>query len=257
MQQFLSRFSLIAGLFGVALTIGFLFEVEAAQQIFPWSLSHLSSIFLASIFGALSAPVLWIGYKQEIAAAVGGAINLSVTYLGMAIFCFQLYFADTSRHAILIFAIACSLLLIGCIVLYFITRNFEFTDQKQMPAAVRYSFMGFAFVLLVAGTALILKTPNIFPWALSEELRVLYGWIFLGAMFYFIYGAWKPYWGNAQGQLVGFLIYDLILIIPFIQHFSNVADEMRLSLIIYICVLIYSGLLAAYFLFINRETKFF
>ena len=56
-------------------------------------------------------------------------------------------------------------------------------------------------------------------------------------------------------QLLGFLAYDLVLIGPFLQHFSTVRPEMRLSLILYTFVVCYSGLLAIYFLFIHPPTR--
>ncbi len=120
---------------------------------------------------------------------------------------------------------------------------------------VRGSFFAFSTVLIVAGILLLLKLPNIFPWTISPEQSVLYGWIFLGAATYFLYTQFKPVWGNATGQLVGFLIYDLILIVPLVLHFSNVAPEMFISLVIYVTILTYSGLLAIYFLFINASTR--
>jgi hypothetical protein len=39
----------------------------------------------------------------------------------------------------------------------------------------------------------------------------MFGLIFLGAATYFIYGALDPHWGNAVGQLAGFLAYDLTI----------------------------------------------
>jgi hypothetical protein len=50
---------------------------------------------------------------------------------------------------------------------------------------------------------------------------------------------------------LGFLAYDLVLIIPFLQHFANVRPEMLLSLTIYTAVVSYSGLL----LFVHPPTR--
>jgi hypothetical protein len=55
--------------------------------------------------------------------------------------------------------------------------------------------------------------------------------------------------------LLGFLAYDLVLIGPFLQHFSTVRPEMRLSLVLYTAVVVYSGLLAIYFLFLHPPTR--
>jgi heme/copper-type cytochrome/quinol oxidase subunit 4 len=129
-------------------------------------------------------------------------------------------------------------------------------DERPMPLFVRFSFGLFVLILITTGSALVMKTPNIFPWPLSEELRVMYGWIFLGAMLYFLYAAYKSKWVFAQGPLMGFLAYDLVLILPFVLHFADVLPEQRLSLSIYVSAIIFSALVAIYFLFIHKDTRF-
>jgi hypothetical protein len=57
----------------------------------------------------------------------------------------------------------------------------------------------------------------------------------------------RPDWGNAQGQLPGFLAYDLVLIVPFLNHFATVKSDLRIKLVLYTGVLIYSGALPAYY----------
>jgi hypothetical protein len=86
-------------------------------------------------------------------------------------------------------------------------------------------------------------------------LSVLAGCLFLGAAAYFVYGLVRPSWANAGGQLAGFLAYDLVLIGPLLSRLPAIAPEFRLSLIIYLVVVIYSGLLAVYYLFIYRPTR--
>ncbi len=54
---------------------------------------------------------------------------------------------------------------------------------------------------------------------------------------------------------MGFLAYDVILIIPFLQRLPTISDELRVSLIIYLAVVTYSGLLAIYYLFIKPKTR--
>jgi hypothetical protein len=84
---------------------------------------------------------------------------------------------------------------------------------------------------------------------------VLFGWIFLGASLYFIYGVARPVWHNARGQLMGFLAYDLVLILPFLVLLGDVKPEFMLSLVIYLVVIVYSGALAIYYLLISKETR--
>jgi hypothetical protein len=107
---------------------------------------------------------------------------------------------------------------------------------------------------LLAGTALILRLP-IFPWDLSPDSSLIFGCIFLGDAFYFIYALLRPYWGNAFGQLLSFLAYDLVLIVPFLLLMGSVKPGHMLSLIVYILVLLYSGGLAVYYLFLNPQTR--
>src|SRR5881392_3773200 len=59
----------------------------------------------------------------------------------------------------------------------------------------------------------------------------MFGLIFLGAATYFIYGALDPHWGNAVGQLAGFLAYDLVLLSPFFGHFDSAQGGSLISLV--------------------------
>jgi hypothetical protein len=256
MNQLLARSLIVSGIILLLLGLAFLLQLDFVRFVWPWQISPLSAVFLASICAAIACPIIWIGIKQDNAVIAGGSLNLLVTSLGMALFCFQLYAADNTRQPILYFGIVSAVFAVVCLALSFMSYNLPFKDERPMPNFVRGSFVFFAIALFLVGTALVLKTPNIFPWPLSEELRVMYGWIFLGAMCYFLYAAYKPKWTNAQGQLLGFLAYDLVLIVPFIMHFATVLPEQRLSLIIYVGVLVYSGLLAIYYLFFNKETRF-
>jgi len=81
------------------------------------------------------------------------------------------------------------------------------------------------------------------------------GWMFLGAAFYFAYGLLRPSWLNSAGQMIGFLAYDAVLIVPFLQRLPTVTPENRLGLTIYTGVVVFSGLLAIYFLFLHGPTR--
>lgn len=84
---------------------------------------------------------------------------------------------------------------------------------------------------------------------------MIFGCIFLGDAFYFLYGLLKPRWHNALGQLLSFLAYDLVLIGPFVLLFRTVKPEHMPSLIVYTVVLVYSGGISIYFLFISKQTR--
>jgi hypothetical protein len=79
--------------------------------------------------------------------------------------------------------------------------------------------------------------------------------MFLGAATYFAYALFRPSWLNAAGPLVGFLAYDVVLIVPFLTRLPSTSPEHVVGLIIYTAVVIYSGLLATYYLFIHKGTR--
>jgi hypothetical protein len=60
---------------------------------------------------------------------------------------------------------------------------------------------------------------------------------------------------NAIGQLLSFLAYDLVLIGPFLKLFGTVDPTLRLNLIVYFAVLVFSAAVAIYYLFIHPQTR--
>lgn len=250
-------YSFIAtGSIALLLAAGFFFQLPWATGLWPWPTSRLSNIFVASILAASAVPVLWIGLSGELAAITGGAVNLCLTYVGMAAFSFHIYAQDAGRQSLLLYAIVCVALAALCCGLIFWARRIPFRDTRPLPKGVRVSFVAFLIILILVGGALVLHIANIFPWRLSPEQSVLYGWIFLGAACYFLYALINPKWANAKGQLLGFLAYDLVLIFPFLNHFATVDPTLFINLVIYTGVITYSGLLAAYYLFLNKATRF-
>jgi hypothetical protein len=245
---------LICGAIGVLLTIGFYWQLPWITNLWPWTDSHLSYVWLASICAAVSAPIIWIALSGEYGAAVGGSINLLVTATSITISLLLFYrssYQQTPISLILYFAIGIP---IFAGISWWASR-YPIRDTRPMPRLVFISFIVFVLLLVFTTLALLLRMPTIFPWALLPESSVLFGCFFLGAACYFAYGLIRPSWHNACGQLLGFLAYDLILIVPFIEHFATVSINHLLSLVIYVAVIIYSGALAIYYLFVKKTTR--
>jgi hypothetical protein len=255
MNKTLRWILILIGRISVVVAIGFFIQAPSFTQLWPLQSSRLSNIFLSSIFAAIGCPIIWIGLSGERRAMAGGALNLLVTNAGFAIstFCF---FSQSHQLPLLTFGIISTVMVVVTGFLIYYSRSQEFTNTHPLPWLIRVSFIIFAVTLLLVAIALIAQRPNTFPWPLSGENSIMYGWIFLGAMCYFLYAIYSPVWSNARGQLIGFLAYDLILIGPFLAHFQTVKPEMLLSLIIYTTVVSYSGLLAIYYLFIHPITRF-
>ena len=244
----------IGGIVFLALTVGFFWQMEWATSLWLWPDGRLSYIFIASITAAIGVPLIWIGLSGEFGAARGGAINLGITALGTAIYLFY-YYGQTGEPYILISAVIAAIGVPVNVAIFLWSNKIPIKDQRAMPGLVKISFAFFGIVLIVVSLMLILRAPVIFPWPLNPNSSVIFGLIFLGAAFYFLSALQIPLWHSARGQLLGFLAYDLVLFGPFLAHLSSVMPEHRLSLILYILVLVYSGALAVTYLFINKTTR--
>ena len=248
------------GLLTAYAAIGLYFRWQIFEDIWPWKgysnqLSPLSFFFLSSIAAAISAPLLWLAATNKFRAAAGGAVNLILTFSAAAVLMFKGFASDPTNTRLLVGALGATASVIFTAFVLFKVRRMPFHNHAPAPRIVRISFVAFVVALIAVGSALVLKVPNILPWSLTPEASVIYGWIFLGAACYFIVGLRTPLWENSTGQLLGFLAYDAVLILPFIREFSQVPDHLRLNLILYTIVVVYSGLLAIFYCFINPATR--
>jgi hypothetical protein len=235
------------------LVSAFLAQVPWATGLWPWPATPLSYIFIASILAAIAVPILWIAISGEAAAIRAGAVDLTVMYGGMFVYVLTLM-GNPGEPRLWPWALAFGLAAAASAAAFGFARPISWADTRLMPQPVRLSFAAFAIILVAAAVALILHA-NIFPWRLGEQTSVMFGVTFLGAAAYFVYGALDPHWGNAVGQLAGFLAYDLVLLAPFFGHFGSVQGGSLVSLIIYVAFLVYSGALASYYLFASGTTR--
>ena len=255
MNRTMRLIMLIAAVGQIIVAIGFFAQMPWTAVFWPFDYTeNLSYIFMASIAGAAAASTLWCLYTREDAGFAGISFDYIAIFGPLAAFSFQKYSRIPDKDLILLIVAGMGGVLFG-IVLFLWSRRIPFHDTQPTPRPVRIAFGIFIVALILVGSALVLKTDNIMPWRLGAEASILYGWFFIGAAIFFIYGLLRPVWGNGGGQLSGFLVYDLVLIVPFLLHLQTVRPELTLNLVIYIAVLVGSGLLAAYYLFINPATR--
>ena len=229
----------------------FFFQWPAVVAIWPFEgTTPLTYIFIASIFAAAGASTLWPILSGNDGALAGIGLDYLVILAPMSAYIVWLGLQGDDSAKIIYGAI-CALGALFGLWLFLWSRHLPMDTSVPMPPLVRWSFVVFVAALLITCTGLFLQIP-IIPWKLTPELSVIVGCMFLGAAAYFIYALIRPSWANAAGQLSGFLAYDLVLIVPFLRTLPNVAPEFRNGLIVYTIVLVYSGLMAAYFLFIKR-----
>ena len=242
-----------ASILTLVLAGGFFAQVEWAVTLWPWPAAPLSYVFIASILAAIAIPLLWIAVRGERAAMQAGALDLTVMYGGMCVYVLTLI-GDPGQPRLWPYAIVFGAACLGSAATFARSRRIDWNDDRPMPAPARGSFAAFAAILVGAGTALLLHA-DIFPWPLTAESSVMFGFVYLGAAVYFIHGFLAPRWSNAAGQLAGFLVYDVILLGPFCAHFADATGGELVSLIIYTAFLIYSGAIAVYYLFLDPATR--
>jgi hypothetical protein len=253
MKTLLRSILLLGGVFIMVLALGFAYQAPLIIQIWPWSVSPLTYLFIGSILAAVSVAMLWIGWTEEYEILPAGTLNVFVIALTTTFYFFYLIAKD-GRTDFWPYALAGIVSIVMSALTFLWSRHLPATNSHPTPRLVLISFGVFTASLLLTASALLLKQP-IFPWTLTPESFVVFGCIFLGDAFYFIHALLYPRWHNAAGQLLSFLAYDLVLLFPFLRLFETVKPEFRLSLTVYVLVLIYSGLLAIYYLFINKGTR--
>jgi hypothetical protein len=255
MRRLASYGLIISGIVAFVLATGYFFQLPWALSTWPWPDGRLTYLFVSSILAAIAIAVIWIGVSHEWSQMAAGAINLVVTTGGIATF-LLLHAYRTDQRQFLLYAAVGFAMLLANVGFFVWAHRLPLVDPTPLPGVVRFSYALFTAILVVVGIALIRQTPNIMPWPLQPETSVLIGFIFFGDAFYFLYAVMRPYWESGRAQLWSFLFYDLVLIGPFLAHLNHVRPDLRDNLLVYIAVLLYSGALAVYYLFIQPATRF-
>lgn len=214
----------------------------------------LTYILIAAIFAAAAVSTLWPILTGNPGALAGVGLDYIIILGTMSVYLFWLL--GRGESDLMVAALLCLLGLAFGVWLFWWARRLPMDTSLSMPGPVRWSFAAFVVALLFVSVRLFLGAPTL-PWPLTPQLSILAGSMFLGAAAYFVYGLVRPSWANAGGQLAGFLAYDLVLIGPLLSRLPGIAPELRTALVLYLLVILYSGLLAGYYLFFHRPTRLF
>lgn len=254
-MRLIARTLLILGGIGmIVLAAGFFFHLPWATQLWLWEDGPLSLTFVAAMQAAIAAAMLWIGISNQLSAMSAGALNLIVMLSGSAWVLFQL--SDQEGRGYLIgYATACLVFALFNLFLLVYCFGLPVLDKRPLPGMVRFAFLLYIIALLTLGIYLLRQPKVVFPWPLNADTSLIFGWMFLGDACYFLYALLFPVWANAKAPLWSFLIYDLVLIGPFVAHFAKVLPEHRSSLVVYTIVLVFSALVSIYYLFLRRESR--
>jgi hypothetical protein len=248
------KFLLItAGLAELALAVGFFFQLRWALALWPLPDTRLSYAFIAAILAGGAAPLIWIGLSGELGALASYGLGFGVMYSGMGTAALRFYGLE-QRAPLAWFGLAmCLLAALGLTI--FLNLRRSPLDSQPAPRIVRVAFAAEVLVLAGAGMLLALKVPNTLPWQLSGESSVLYGWVFLGLACYYLYAVLDPRWNQALGPLLGFLVYDLVLFGPLFGRYGQVQPEHLRGQLAASAIILFSGALGAYYLFVNQATR--
>lgn len=246
-----------------AMTYALLVRPAWIVDAFPWPESPMSFIFLASIAASIGVVWLTVGLEDEPAALAGVGVNVIVASAGACVL-FSQQAWTTSRVDMRVGAVGGAVLAAFGIWLWGAARRIDVRDPRRMPPVVRWAFIVFAVVLVVAGSSLCLRF-RVFPWPLWGGTATLFGFIFLGAAAYFAHAVISGRWSFAAPALWGFLAYDIVLFVPYVKLlFAGAgapvalyggAPVNRTSLIIYLAVLTVSALLALYSALLHPTTR--
>src|SRR5262249_8111061 len=180
---------------------GFLLKANWGTGLLPFSYASrgASFAFAASILAAAAAPTLWCAITTDFRALVGRAVVALLLPPPIAIY-ILLILGRKSLHMFALAAIATALIALVIAIRYW---RYPLRDPRPTPLVVRLSFAIFVLVLAIPGARMAAGNTRVLPWDAPAEVTVIYGWAFIGASVYFVYGLIFPKWSNAIGQLLG------------------------------------------------------
>jgi hypothetical protein len=235
------------------LAFGFALWMKApfAVRMWPWADGKLSYLWISSILLSQGATVLWWAVSMELNAACGGALGLAAMHSGIAIYMGYLY---TLRHqrVLLAWAATAAFLAAGAVLLFFAGRRVPWRERAPLNRFMRLSFLLFVLALTLASAMLLLRAPVVFPWRLNPDSSVIFGLPFLASAIFFLDAWLRPDVANARGQLLGFFVYDVVLIPPYLALWPKTRGGFRVALMTFLTVFVWSAALAIWLWAANR-----
>ncbi len=164
---------------GALAVVGVLSLVEAvglSMHLWPftaiWPLGDASQIdlYLGAYMAAIGASLLCIGISGALKAAVAGAIDLMVTYSGLATSLFVLSRRSADPH-LTAAALVCAVAAVASAGLALWFRRFSTWDLRRLNRPAYVSFVAFVLLLTLVGGAVLLRMPNVFSHAFEPSGR--------------------------------------------------------------------------------------
>jgi len=221
-------FCILVALGQVAAGIGLLRQFDWAIGGWPLPDVRMTYIFLASIAASIAAPCAWVAWRNEPGAlrAIGFELMIGVPAVGSYLLWLA---ADRRDRDLAVTGIAA--LVFGAVwaMIFWWSRQVPLRDSRPLPRLYRASFIVFGGILTVVGGALALQVENVFPWTISPETSTVIRIIFISAALLFGWIVAHPEWVYGEMALTGFLAYDLVLLVPYLDLWRNRGDVSTIS----------------------------
>ena len=236
-------------------------EVIALWPFEGWT--DLSFILAGSILLAAAASAGWCLLVGSDRAFLGIGLDYAAIFTALAVIGLSRAVGGSDLAMPLVGLTSIGATVYGLLVVLWARRH-PWRDPRPTPRIVLASFVLFVVALISIGSLLVAGAPGILPWRVGVDAGRIVGLMFLGAAVYFAYGLVDRRWENAGGQLAGFLAYDVVLVVPFLVRLASgtpsyydtgTGEPLRLNLLLYTGVVAYSGLLAAWYLFLDPRTR--
>ncbi len=243
-----------AGVLSAILSTGYFLQMPWAVQTWPWPETRLSNIFIASILAAVAGAMLWVGLSGRVAGAAGGFLHVATMSAGLATVMFSMA-PRRPEAALLNYAVGFAAVALICLAAFAWVRRLRAPDTRRLPVSLRVWSLLYIAILIPAGIALLATVPGIMPWPVKPEMSMVCGWVFVSAAWSFVYPLLRPQVEHVLVGLVGFLAYDLVLMVPFIKLLDTVRPELQRSLQLYLLALAITSAVSLYYLFVCKATR--
>lgn len=198
----------------------------------------LNSYLVGTTFIAYAIPTLWIGATQSYKALVGGGLSALVTFGGAGLYLLKLSLQTTG-----LFRAGEFCLYVAILALWFFFLGLRVHKRKtdRLPLTTQWLLGIILTVSLLEGLYLVVPLPGHFPWLLTPELSVLYGWILIGGSLFFGWSLVMPIWENGYPLLYGLLVYDAFLIGPYLNLLKQPTEIAVIPLYLWFAIILIGG----------------
>ena len=207
-MQIIRGIVIIAGLFFLLLGVLFMWGTPKIPAF--W----LNLYLVGATLVAYAIPTLWIAATQTYKAFVGGGLCMIAAFGGAGMYLLRLSLQMTGVMQAGEFCLYIALLAFW---LLFLGLKVPKRKVDRIPLTTQWLFAIVLTVSLLEGLYLVVPLPGHFPWLLTPELSVLYGWILIGSSLFFGWSLIQPIWENGYPLLYALLVYDALLIGPLLS----------------------------------------